>query len=54
MNKAASRIQAAWRFFWFMQIGPRIRKAKFNKAATFVQKYLKGYYAKKHTLKNLS
>lgn len=54
MTKAASKIQSAWRWFWFMQIGPRIRKARFNKAATTVQKYLKGYYAKKHTYKNLS
>ena len=54
MQKSASRIQSAWRLFLFMQIGPRIRKARFNKAASTVQKYLKGYYAKKHTLKNLS
>ena len=54
MQKAASKIQSAWRLFWFMQIGPRIRKARFAKSATMIQKYLKGYFSKKHTLKNLS
>jgi hypothetical protein len=53
MNKCASRIQSAWRFYWFMQIGPRIRKAKFNAAATVVQKYIKGFLGKKNTYKIL-
>jgi hypothetical protein len=36
-----------------MQIGPRIRKAKFNKAAVIVQKYIKGFLGKKNTYKIL-
>ena len=33
MHAAAKRLQMAWRLYVFLQIGPRIRKAKFFKAA---------------------
>jgi hypothetical protein len=36
-----------------MQIGPRIRKARFNNASQLIQKYLRGYLGKKHTYKRL-
>lgn len=53
MVAAASRIQSAWRLYWFLQIGPRIRKARFGNAAIMVQKWMKGYLAKKHAYKSL-
>lgn len=53
MTASASRIQSAWRLFWFLQIGPRIRKARFGNAATMVQKWMKGYLCKKHCYKEL-
>ena len=53
MVAAASRIQSAWRLFWFLQIGPRIRKKKFFGAACMLQKYMRGYLYKKKVQKEL-
>ena len=53
MVAAASRIQSAWRLFWFLQIGPRIRKKKFFGAACILQKYMRGYLYKKRVQKEL-
>lgn len=53
MIASAKRIQSAWRLYWFLQIGPRIRRAKFFKAASTVQKFMRGYIYKKHVYKEL-
>ena len=53
MHAAASKLQSAWRLYWFLQIGPRIRKARFARSATMIQKYMKGYITKKKIYKNL-
>jgi len=54
MNEAAEMIQRNYKWWRFLQIAPRIRKAKQNKAAFLIQKYLKGYLCDKHVRKELS
>lgn len=38
----------------FLKLGPKIRRAKRNEAATGVQKYLRGYLAHKHCYKMMA
>ena len=51
---ACIRIQRNWKLIKFLKMGPKIRKAKRDAAATIVQKYLKGYLTSKHALKHMA
>lgn len=51
---ACSKIQSNYRLIRFLKMGPKIRRAKRDAAATAVQKYMKGYLCQKHSMKALS
>jgi hypothetical protein len=54
MTYSARKLQSAWRLYHFLNVGPKIRREKFFKAAQLFQKYARGYLIQKKVLKQLA
>jgi hypothetical protein len=53
-HAAARKIQKNWKLFNFIRMVPNMRKRKSLAGAKIIQKYMRGYLASKHTLKQLA
>lgn len=51
---AANKIRSAYLLWRFLNVGPKIRKAKLARAAIMVQKYSRKYLSQKQVLKQLA
>ena len=49
-NDAARRIARTWFMYRFLNVGPKLRKARIAMSATTIQKYMRGYAAHKKSL----